>query len=218
MLRTLRHGGSTDYLARDRAPGDGQAARLWLLHSGDPAAAAREDEAGWLRSEAGAASGPVDLQADDRNLFVVFEEGRILRFDRGSLRMAEDLGPMLHPGRIRFFAADETNYWVGLETAAKGDADGAGDTGAVSLWQIDRRVLDGGVFHAGDVPSGFLPLGAVRGRIFFGSSARRAPSPLVAVSAADGASRAYSIRGLHARRWALVAAGAAVLRIEGTIG
>jgi hypothetical protein len=207
VLRTVRRGVETDYLARDRAPADGQAARLWLLHSSDPGAAARDDDAGWLRVEAGAATGPVDLQADDRNLFLVFEQGRILRFDRGSLRLAEDLGPMLRPGKIRFFAADETSYWVAQETAAPADASaGEVEPDAVSLWRIDRTVLDGGPFHAGDVPPGFLPLGAGRGRIFFGSTAHAA-SPLVAVSAADGASRAYSIRGLHARRWAAVGRG-----------
>jgi hypothetical protein len=198
VLRTVRRGVGTDYLARDRAPAAGQTARLWLLHSSDPGAAERVDDAGWLRVEAGAATGPVDLQADERNLFLVFEQGRILRFDRGSLRLAEDLGPMLRPGKIRFFAADATSYWIAQETGA--------DEGAVSLFQIDRKVLDGGPFHAGDVPPGFLPLGAGRGRIFFGSIAHAA-SPLVAVSAADGASQAYSIRGLHARRWAVVGHG-----------
>ncbi len=206
VLRTIRQGDETCYLAQDRSASGGEAARIWLLHSAFGDAAAREDTAGWLKVEAGAAAGSVDLKADEGSLFLVFAEGRILRFDRRSLRLAEDLSPMLHPGPIRFFAVDARSYWVGQDEDAGGATPGP-ERETMTLWQIDREVLDGGAFHAGAVPAGFQPLDAGQGRIWFGSPGHRRRVPLVAVSQADGTAQAYSIRGIHARRWAAVGQG-----------
>src|SRR5438034_599085 len=156
-VTSQRAGDESCYLARDRSGAEGMTARLWLLRSPDRDAATRADAAGWLKVEAGAAAGPVDLKADESNLFVVFEQGRILRFDRRALRLAEDLSPMLHPGRIRFFAADAQSYWVGQD-GARAVEENETEPEAMTLWQIDRQVLDGGTFHAGAVPAGFEPL------------------------------------------------------------
>ena len=206
VLRALRRADETCYLARDRSASGGDAARLWLLRTAARDASTREDTTGWLKVEAGAASGSVDLKADEGSLFLVFEEGRVLRFDRGSLRLAEDLSPMLHPGRVHFFAVDARRYWVGQDEDAGGDTTRP-ERKAMTLWQIDREVLDGGAFHAAAVPAGFQPLDAGQGRIWFGSDAQRRRVPLVAVSQADGTAQAYSIRGVHARRWAATGEG-----------
>src|SRR5436309_398169 len=206
VLRALRAGDDTCYLARDRSGAEGMTARLWLLRSPDRDAATRADTAGWLKVEAGAAAGPVDLKADESNLFVVFEQGRILRFDRRALRLAEDLSPMLHPGRIRFFAADAQSYWVGQD-GARAVEENETEPEAMTLWQIDRQALDGGTFHAGAVPAGFEPLATGQGRIWFGSREHRRHVPLIAVSEADGTARSYPIRAMHARRWAAAGQG-----------
>ena len=218
VLGSIRREEETCYLARDRSASDGQAARLWLLHSAVGDAAARKDATGWLKVEAGAAAGDIALKADEGSLFLVFAQGRILRFDRRSLRFAEDLSPMLRPGPIRFFAVDARSYWVGQDDeagegrAARRGEDAVGETpgsepATMTLRQIDREVLDGGAFHAGAVPEGFQPLDAGQGRIWFGSKAQRHRVPLVAVSQADGTAQSYSIRGVHARRWAAVGQG-----------
>jgi len=209
VLGSARREQETCYLARDRSAGE--AGRLWLLHSGGRDAASRTDTDGWLKVEAGAAARDVSLKADDGSLFLIFAEGRVLRYDRRSLRLAEDLSPMLRPGPIRFFAVDAHNYWVGQDQEAGGGTPGAGQQSqapaAMTLWRIDREILDGGAFHAGAVPAGFRPLDAGLGRIWYGSSAERHRVPLVAVSQADGTARSYSIRGIHARRWAAVGHG-----------
>jgi len=212
VLRTMREGEISVYLTRDRAASDGKEERLWLLRSTAADAPARADASDWLKVEAGASPGTVDLKADDASLFVVFDEGRVLRFDRRSLRLAEDLTPMLHPGRIRFFGVDARSYWVGQDG---GGADDQGDTGdrddgerpPMTLWRIDRDVLDGGEYHASAVPEGFEPLDAGQGRIWFGAERHRRHVPLVAVSQDDGTAQSYALRGIHARRWAATGQG-----------
>lgn len=196
VLRVLVRGERTWYLARDREPDSSGQVRLCLLH-----------DSIWnqngLRVMAGIDEGPVDLHADERNLFLVFESGRVLRFDNSSLRLLEDLSPMLRAEPIRFFAADDRSYWVGTRTA---DEDGSG---RLTLWRIDRGTLDGAPVHAESLPEGYAPLGATDTALWFGALDQPEASPIVAIDKGDLTARAYSVRGVHERRWRAFGRGAA---------
>jgi hypothetical protein len=187
VLRVHTRGEQAWYLARDREPDADGVIRLWLLHD-----SFWND--GALRVAAGVDGGPVDLSFDDHNLFLVFESGRALRFDCGSLRLLEDLSPMMRDERIDFFAADDRYYWVGTSRA---------------LWRIERDNLDGGPFHVGALPDGFAPLGATEDDIWFGALESSDANPVVAVNKGDATSRSYGVRGRHARFWRRFGRGAA---------
>lgn len=196
VLRVLVRGERTWYLARDREPDSSGQVRLCLLHEsiGNPQG---------LRVMAGIEEGPVDLYSDDRNLFLVFEAGRVLRFDSSSLRLLEDLSPMLGAKRIRFFAADSRNYWVGTIPAdANGDA-------PLALWRIERSNLDGAPLHAESLRPGYVPLGATDDALWFGAADKPEASPVMAIQKGDLTARAYAVRGLHERHWRAFGRGAA---------
>ena len=195
LLRVLVRGERVWYLARDRQPDPSGLVHLWLLHD-----SIWNDQG--LRVMAGVENGPVDLYSDDRNLFLVFEAGRVLRFDSASLRLLEDLSPMLRSEPIQFFAADGSHYWVGTRGAAEG--------GEVrrALWRIERDNLDGAPLHAESLPEGYVPLVATEETLWFGSLERPDANPVVAVDKGDLTARTYGVRGVHARRWRAFGRGA----------
>jgi hypothetical protein len=200
VLRVHTRGERVWYLARDRRPEVGGIVQLWLLH-----------DSFWnahgLRVVAGVEDGPADLIVDDRDLFVVSGASRVLRFDQASLRLVEDLGPMLRGGPVDFFVADDSHYWVGTRHAGRApdeddeSADERADRASHVLWRIERENLDGGPFHAEAVPGDFVPLGATGETLWFGALETRHATPVMAVGKWDGASRTYGIRGKHARFW-----------------
>jgi hypothetical protein len=178
VLRTLRRAGETWYLARDRRAASDGLFRLWLLHS---------RQGHWLRVEAGATGERPRLEADETSLFLILAEGRMLRFDRRSLRLVEDLAPMLRGPEVGFFTADEQHYWV---------------QNGGSLWRIERDILDGGVFVSDAVPAGFEPVAADGDRMWFGATETQDREPLLAVNKADTTVQSYRIltRGERRRR------------------
>ena len=195
VIRVLLRGDEAWYLARDRRPDSTGTVRLWLLHD-----SIWNDQG--LRVLAGVDEGPVDLVSDDRNLFLVFEAGRVLRFDNASLRLLEDLSPMLRPGPIEFFAADRLQYWVGTREAAE-----EGETRR-ALWRIERDTLDGAPIHAESLPEGYAPLGATDKTLWFASIDRTDANPLVSVDKGNLGARTYGVRGVHERRWRAFGRGA----------
>ena len=196
VLRVLAQGERTWYLAREREPDSSGEARLCLLHD------SIGNQQG-LRVMAGIEEGPVDLYSDERNLFLVFESGRVLRFDSSSLRLLEDLSPMVGAKRIRFFAADRSSYWVGTR---QDEGDGEGP---LALWRIERSNLDGAPLHAESLPEGYAPLGATDAALWFGAADKPEASPILAIDKGDLTARAYAVRGVHERRWRAFGRGAA---------
>ncbi len=198
VLQTESRGEETWYLARDRAEAGPGPRRLWLLYSlgGGPA---------WARAEAGEDRGCSRLAMDGSSVYLIQDWGRILRFGRASLRLEEDLTPMLRPGRIGFFSADEHFYWV--QVGAREDGSG-GD-----LWKVDRDVLDGAPVRLAAIPDGSAPFADDGERIWFASLEERTRRPLLSARKADGSTQAYAITGRHARHWREFGRGAA----QGTI-
>lgn len=193
VIRAVRRDPFTWYVARDRAAEPGRARRLWLLLK-------RDGQTDGLRVGIGEESGPVDLQIEGRDLYLIHRAGKAMRFDGGSLRLVEDLSPMLRESTIRFFAADPLHYWIGTEPED-------GQTEA-PLWRIDRGNLDGGLFHAGAVPEGFIPVSSGRERIWFGALEEKSAEPVMAVDKSDGTVQSYAVRGRHARFWRAFGRGA----------
>jgi hypothetical protein len=186
VFQTVIHGVETWYLARDVESGGAAPARVWLLYS-------LRGGTAWNRVEVGHHFEAPRLEADAANLFLISKQGRILRFDKRSLRLMEDLSPMLPESEIIFFSADERYFWV--QTIDQG-ADTSG-----RLWRIDRDVLDGTLFQADPVPHGFLPLIDDGGRLWFAALDRRSGEPLISVDKEGASTQPYGITGRHARHW-----------------
>lgn len=191
ILQTLNLGEETWYLAADGTADSDEDRVLWLLYS-------RAGGPPWIKVPAGTFDASASISMSDGDLFLVHRTGPILRFGLRTLRLEEDLSPMMRPGSIEFFSADATDYWLVISPSEDGeDRD---------LWKIDRWSLDGGIFHTGAVPAGFVPVADDGSRIWFGATGGNT-RPLVAAAKSDTTAQAYAITGKHARRWRALGRG-----------
>lgn len=144
---------------------------------------------GWVQRPLADAGPAARLARHGDDLFL--ETGvTILRLDPTDLRVVEDLTPMLPEGRLRWFSADATSYWLGVPASGEG----------LELWRIDREILDGAPVPLASVPRGFVPLADEEDAIWFASVNHRRDEPLLSVSKIDGATRRYELDGIHGRR------------------
>jgi len=186
ILQTLNRGSETWYLAVGEALRSGQAPPLRLLHS-------RNGGLPWISVPAGTLDGAASIARSGEDLFLVHRNGPVLRFDVTTLRLEEDLSPMMRSGKIEYFSADAFSYWIVTEPRDGGDRS--------DLWKVERQTLDGGLFHAGALPAGFVPVADDGARIWFGSDDQPSSQPLIAADKHDTTAQAYSITGKHERRW-----------------
>ncbi len=177
VVRTLRRAGQTWYLAVGPTTGQDGKRPVRLLHSAGVGAE-------MLEVEAGETAGDISWQWDRDNLFLIYDNRQILRFHRSTLRLAEDLGPMLKSDEIALFVPDSDSYWV---------------HGAGGLCRMERDILDGGRFISEGVPDGFIPLVVDENHIWFGAVQRGNRTPVISVAKGDGTTQSYTIRGRHSR-------------------
>ena len=184
IVQVIESGAQAWYLAQDRPCEGGGPRASYLIHAWG--------ETEGARVEVGEAEETQRILLDESALYLVHESGRVLRFERGSLRLAEDLSPMVR-GRVGFFSADPEHYWV----QTLGEGPGAGST----LWRIDRDTLDGSPQKLAVIPEGFGPVADDGRSIWFASAVKRHSRPILSVAKADGVTQAYTITGRHARQW-----------------
>ncbi|MCI0657925.1 MAG: hypothetical protein L0170_12780 [Acidobacteria bacterium] len=184
IVQVVEAGDQAWYLAQDRQCEGGGPRSAHLVHAWG--------EAEMATVEVGEVEEAQRILLDQGALYLIQASGRVLRFDSGSLRLAEDLSPMLR-GRIGFFSADAEHYWVQSLSSGSG-------SGSV-LWRIDRDTLDGAPVRLAGIPAGFEPLADDGQRIWFTSASERHSQPILAVAKADGATQGYAITGRHARHW-----------------
>jgi hypothetical protein len=184
IVQVIEAGDQAWYLANDRPCLGGGPRSTHLVHA--------RDGGGMASVEVGEVEESQRILLNQGALYLIHDSGRVLRFDSGSLRLVEDLSPMIR-GRIGFFSADTEHYWV--QTLSSGSASGS------VLWRIDRDTLDGTPARLAGIPAGFDPLADDGQRIWFTSASERHSQPILAVAKADGATQAYAITGRHARHW-----------------